>query len=152
MITFFFFCFKQTNLCNSLKYSFSLQRLKYININSTVCIKKKEKKNTHTCREHAQNTRVRTRYTETRKEYFSLTKGGIIIWISRNFCTVLLAKYKKIHSFKGHVFFFFFLDFTVNYVGKTVFIYYIQYVPISQIQTQKESLENYQMNIQLNLQ
>lgn len=49
-------------------------------------------------------------------------------------------------------FFFFFLDFTVNYVGKTVFIYYIQYVPISQIQTQKESLENYQMNIQLNLQ
>lgn len=33
------------------------------------------------------------------------------------------------------------LDFTVNYVGKTVFI-----------QTQKEALEIYQMNIQLNLQ
>ena len=35
-------------------------------------------------------------------------------------------------------------DFTVNYVGKTVFIY--------PIQTQTEALENYQMNIQLNLQ
>lgn len=32
------------------------------------------------------------------------------------------------------------LDFTVNYVGKTVFIY--------QIQTRKEALENDQMNIQ----
>lgn len=38
----------------------------------------------------------------------------------------------------------FFLDFTVNYVGKTVFIYLVQ--------TQKEALENYQMNKQLNLQ
>lgn len=101
---FLFFGFKQTNPCNSLKYSFSLQRLKYININSTVCIRKKEKKNTHTCHEHAQNTQVRTWYTEMRKEYFSLTKGGIIIIISRNFCTVLLAKHKKIHSFKEHVF------------------------------------------------
>lgn len=35
------------------------------------------------------------------------------------------------------------LDFTVNYVGKTVFIY--------QIQTQKEALENDQMNIQLTI-
>lgn len=33
------------------------------------------------------------------------------------------------------------LDFTVNYVDKTVFIYHIQYVSISLIQTQKEALE-----------
>lgn len=36
---------------------------------------------------------------------------------------------------------FIFLDFTVNYAGRTVFIY----------QTQKEALENYRMNIQFRL-
>ena len=114
----FFFLFlvsnKQTNLCNSPKYSFSLQRLKYININSTECIRKKKEgthtrthththTHTHTCHEHAQNTQVRTWYTERNISHWH--KGGIIILISRNFCTVLLATHKKIHSFKErHVF------------------------------------------------
>lgn len=122
------FCFKQTNLCNSLKYSFSLQRQKYININSTVCIRKKEKKE-HT---HAMNMHRTHRYAhgilQREGNISHWQKGGIIIIISGNFCTVLLAKHKEIHSFKDHVFP---LDFTVSYVGKTVFIY--------QIQTQKNS-------------
>lgn len=45
-----------TNLCNSWKYSFSLQRLKYININSTLCFKKMKITHTHmqrTCTTHS---------------------------------------------------------------------------------------------------
>lgn len=135
---FFLVSNKQTNLCNSLKYSFSLQRLKYININSTLCIKKKEKKNTHmpwTCTEH----------TGTHMVYWN-EKGIVVIDKGRdhhiNFQELLYRTAGKtqkdpfVQSFS--------LDFTVNYVGKTVFIY--------QIQTQKEALENYQRNIQLNLQ
>lgn len=40
-----------------------------------------------------------------RERKMSHQQGGIIILISRNFCTALLAKHEKIHSFKEHVFF-----------------------------------------------
>lgn len=92
------------NLCKSLKYSFSLQRLKYVHIDSTLCINKTEK---HT---HAVNMHRTHRYThgilKQEKEYFCIDKkkGGILILTSRNICTVLLAKHIKIHSFKEHVF------------------------------------------------
>lgn len=133
-----FFGFKQTDLCNSLKYSFSLQRLKYININSTVCIKKK-KRRAHTCREHAQNTQVRTRYTETRKEYFfHWQKEGSSYSFPGTSVPHTADKTQKDPFVQRACFS---LDFTVNYVDKTVFIYHIQYVPTSQIQTQKEALE-----------
>lgn len=137
---FFFLVFKQTNLCNSLKYSFSLQWPKYININSTVCIREKKKKNTHmpwTCTEH----------TGTHMVYWN-KKGIFLIGNGRdhhiNFQELRYRNARKTQKDPFVQRACFSLDFTVNYVGKTVFIY--------QIQTQKEALENYQMNIQLNLQ
>jgi len=48
-----------------------------------------KKKNTHTCHEHAQ-------YTQVHMVYWN--QGGIVMFISRNFGTVLLANHKKIHS------------------------------------------------------
>lgn len=64
-----------------------------------------------------------------------MTKGGIVIFPGTSvpyFCQNI----KRSIRAKG---FFFPLGFTVTSVGTTVFIYYIQYVPISQIQTQKEA-------------
>lgn len=137
-----FFCFKQTNLCNSLKYSFSLQRLKYININSTVCIRKKEKEHAHT---HAVNMHWTHSYTrgilkQVKKWFVTDKRRGRsrLIRFFRNFCTVPLAKHKRpirSRSISSSS-----LDFTVNDAGKTVFTCYIQYAPIRPIQTKEKAL------------